>query len=63
VICKALKFVLLIFAGLTILLSQSSGSERSVPKPGVKEVQVPYSSIKRSVTIKIGGGSRLGSGD
>jgi len=55
VIWKASKFVLLVLAGLTILLSQSFGSERSVPKPGVKEVQVPYSSIKPSVTIKIGG--------
>jgi virginiamycin B lyase len=55
VIWKASKFVLLVFAGLTILIMQTSGSERSVPKPGVKEVQVPYSSIKPSVTIKIGG--------
>jgi virginiamycin B lyase len=55
VIWNASKFLLPVLAGLTILLMQSSGSERSVPKPGVKEVQVPYSSIKPSVTIKIGG--------
>jgi len=55
VICKTSKFAPLVFAGLTILLLQSSGSERSVPKPGVKGVQVPYSSIKPSITIKIGG--------
>ena len=54
-IWKAPKFALLIFSGLTTLIMQTSGSERSVPKPGVKKVQVPYSSIKRSVTIKIGG--------
>ena len=42
-------------AGLAILLMQSSGCKRSVPKPGVKEVQVSYSSIKPSVTISIGG--------
>ena len=54
-ICKTSKFAPLVFAGLTILLLQSSGSERSVPKPGVKGVQVPYSSIKPSITIKIGG--------
>ena len=36
-------------------LMQSSDAERSVPKPGIKEVQVPYPSIRPSVTIKIGG--------
>jgi hypothetical protein len=35
---------------LAILLIQSSGGA----SPGIKEVQVPYSSIKPSVTIKIG---------
>src|SRR5579863_9271543 len=40
---------------LAILLMQSSGVGQSVPKPGIKEVQVPYSSIKPSVTMKIGG--------
>jgi virginiamycin B lyase len=34
---------------------QSSGVGQSVPKPGIKEVQGPYSSIKPSVTMKIGG--------
>jgi virginiamycin B lyase len=34
---------------------QIFGADRSVQKPGIKEVQVPYSSIKPSVTIKIGG--------
>jgi hypothetical protein len=34
---------------------QGSGTERSVPKPGIKEVQVSYTSIRPSVTIKIGG--------
>ena len=37
------------------MLVQISGCKRSIPKPGVKEVQVPYSSIKPSVTISIGG--------
>jgi hypothetical protein len=55
VISNAPKFVVPLLAGLTILLVQISGCKRSVPKPGVKEVQVPYSSIKPSVTIKIGG--------
>ena len=40
---------------LAILLMQSSGVGQSVPKPGIKGVQVPYSSIKPSVTMKIGG--------
>jgi virginiamycin B lyase len=55
VILNTPKFVLLVFAGVTILLMQISGFEQSVPKQGIKEVQVPYSSIKPSVTIKIGG--------
>jgi len=55
VISNAPKFAVPLLTGLTILLVQSSGCERSVPKPGVKEVQVPYSSIKPSVTICIGG--------
>jgi streptogramin lyase len=40
---------------LTIPLMQSFNAEQSVPKPGIKAVQVPYSSIKPSVTIKVGG--------
>jgi virginiamycin B lyase len=40
---------------LVILLMQTSGVGQSVPKPGIKEVQVPYSSIKPSVMMKIGG--------
>jgi virginiamycin B lyase len=40
---------------LASLLMQSSGVGQRVPKPGIKRVQVPYSSIKPSVTIKIGG--------
>jgi len=55
VISNAPKFVVPLLGGLTILLGQISGCERSVPRPGVKEVQVPYSSIKPSVTINIGG--------
>ena len=49
------QFVIPVLAWLSILLMQSSGAERSAPKPGIKEVQVPYSSIRPSVTIKIGG--------
>jgi len=49
------KFVVSLLLGLAILLVQISGCKRSVLKPGVKEVQVSYSSIKPSVTISIGG--------
>ena len=54
-ISNAPKLVIPLLTGLTIVLVQISGCERNVPKPGVKEVQVPYSSIKPSVTISIGG--------
>jgi virginiamycin B lyase len=36
------------------VMAQASGTERSVPKPGVKEVQVPFQSLKSSATFKIG---------
>src|SRR5271169_6558223 len=37
-------------------IAQSSGTVSSLPKPaGVKEVQVPFSSLKPSATFKIGG--------
>ena len=49
------KFVISVLAALTILPMQIFGADRSVQKPGIKGVQVPYSSIKPSVTIKIGG--------
>jgi streptogramin lyase len=42
-------------AGLIILFAQSFGGDQSVQKPGVKEVQVPYSSLKPSATFNIGG--------
>jgi virginiamycin B lyase len=55
VILNSPKFVISVLAALTILPMQIFGADRSVQKPGIKEVQVPYSSIKPSVTIKIGG--------
>jgi virginiamycin B lyase len=55
VILNAPQFVISLLAVLTIPLMQGSGTERSVPKPGIKEVQVSYTSIRPSVTIKIGG--------
>jgi virginiamycin B lyase len=35
--------------------AQNPSTEWHVPKPGVKEVQVPFASLKPSTTIKIGG--------
>jgi len=55
VISNALKFAISLLASLTIVFTPSSGAEKRVSKSGIKEVQVPYSSIKPSVTIKIGG--------
>jgi virginiamycin B lyase len=55
VILNSPKFVISVLAALTILPMQIFGTDRSVQKPGIKEVQVPYSSLKPSVTIKIGG--------
>ena len=54
-ILNAPKFVIPLLTVLAMTLMQSSSADRSVPKPGIKEVQVPYSSIRPSVTIKIGG--------
>jgi hypothetical protein len=45
----------LIVSLLTIVLMQASAIGQSIPKPGIKEVQVPYSSLKLSTTLKIGG--------
>lgn len=36
-------------------MAQTSSTEWKVPKPGVKEVEVPFASLKASATIKIGG--------
>ena len=55
VISTARTFAIFLLASLTILLTPIFGAEKAVSKPGVKEVQVPYSSIKPSVTLKIGG--------
>src|SRR5579872_3193417 len=51
----AQKLAILLLASLTILPTRGSGAERLVSKPGIKELQVPYSSIKPTATIKIGG--------
>lgn len=51
----AQKLAILLLASLTILPTLGSGAERLVSKSGIKAVQVPFSSIKPSATIHIGG--------
>jgi len=48
-------FLLVLLASTTVVVSQTSSAEWKVPKPGVKEVQVPFASIKPTATIKVGG--------
>jgi virginiamycin B lyase len=55
VISTARKFAIPLLAALAIVLTPTFGAEKRVAKPRIKSVQVPYSSIKPSVTIKIGG--------
>jgi virginiamycin B lyase len=49
-----LKFFLIVIAFGGTLLAQMPGTEPDVPKPGVKEVQVPFTSLVPSATFKIG---------
>ena len=49
------NLLLLLITSATIAGAQGSSSGKSLPKPGIREVQVPYSSIKPIATIKIGG--------
>jgi virginiamycin B lyase len=54
---KALIFFVLVFSlvGACLTLAvRVSGSEGDVPKPGVRQVQVPFSSLKASASFKIG---------
>jgi len=48
-----LLIILLATSGTTA--AQTPSAESNMPKPGVKEVQVPFASLKPSATIKIGG--------
>jgi hypothetical protein len=51
-----LKPTLLLIAAATFLAqpAQASGAERKIAQPRVKEVQVPFQSLKPSATFKIG---------
>jgi virginiamycin B lyase len=46
---------LILAASTLATVAQTPGSEGNVPKPGIKDVQVPFASIRASATIKVGG--------
>jgi virginiamycin B lyase len=48
-------FLLVLLASTTVAVSQTSSTEWKVVKSGVKDVQVPFASLKQSATIKVGG--------
>jgi virginiamycin B lyase len=50
-----LILLLLLIATCGTAPAQNSSAESNVPKPGVKEVQTPFASLKPSATIKVGG--------
>src|SRR5450631_4613760 len=47
--------LLLLIAVCETVEAQNSSAGSKVPKPGVKKIQVPFSSVKPSATIKVGG--------
>ena len=49
------KFLIFLLASVAIAGAQSSIGASNIPKPGIKEAQIPYSSIKPTVTVKVGG--------
>jgi virginiamycin B lyase len=49
------KLLLLLLSSTGAVVAQTSSTEWKVPKPGVKDVQVPFASLSPSATIKIGG--------
>jgi virginiamycin B lyase len=48
------KLLVITVALFLIELAQASGAGRKIQQPGVKEVQVPFQSLKPSATFKIG---------
>lgn len=49
------SLLLLLIATCGTVSAQNSGAEWNVPKSGIKEVQVLFSSIKPTATFKVGG--------
>ena len=53
---NANKLLIFLLTTCGAAIAQSSGKVSSIPQPaGVKEVQVPFASLKPSATIKVGG--------
>ncbi len=50
-----LRLFLLLLAALGSVLAQDPATDMQVRRPGVKEVQVPFASLRPSATFKIGG--------
>jgi virginiamycin B lyase len=50
-----LRLFLLLFAADGAVLAQTPAAQTHVPRPGVKEVQIPFASLRPSATFKIGG--------
>jgi virginiamycin B lyase len=48
------SLLLLLIATCGTASAQNAGAEKKVPKPGIKEVQVLFSSIKPTATLKVG---------
>jgi hypothetical protein len=48
------KLLLIAVAVSLVQVAKASGAVRKIPQPGVKEVQVPFQSLKPSATFKIG---------
>ena len=49
-----LRLAWVVLTACQAVLAQTSGTERKFAKPGVKEVQVPFASLKPAVTIRVG---------
>jgi len=49
-----LKLLLVLLMGCQVVLAQTSGTESRISRPGVKEIQVPFASLKPSATLKVG---------
>jgi hypothetical protein len=50
-----LKLLLVVLTACQVVLAQTSGTDSNIPRPGVKEVQVPFTSLKSIATFKVGG--------
>jgi len=52
---RALIFILPLLLASHPVQAQAPATEPNLPKPGVKEVQVPFASLRTTATFKIGG--------